>query len=112
MNKRTTTVTLVALALAMLSAGLPAQAQMQRTFFLTPAKGTLNCLRRNLTNTPNATVIVGQGALTDDLTIIGSGIKPGLAFDLFTVQKSPLLSNGPPDPKLQEFRARLVSNRP
>jgi hypothetical protein len=87
MNKRTTIVTLVVLALAMLSAGLPAQAQLQRTFFLTPNAATLNCLRRP-GFTPVATVIVGQGALTDDLTIIGSGIKPGLAFDLFTVQKS------------------------
>ena len=103
MKRRTMSVTLVVLVLAVLSTGLPAQAQMQRTFFLTPAKGTLNCLRKNLTNTPNATVIVGQGALADDLTIIGSGIKPGLAFDLFTVQKSPLLSNGTPDPNFKNF---------
>ena len=103
MNRRTMTVTLVVLVLAVLSTGLPAQAQMQRTFFLTPAKGTLNCLRKNLTNTPNATVIVGQGALADDLTIIGSGIKPGLAFDLFTVQNSSLMANGTVDPNFKNF---------
>ena len=103
MKRRTMTVTLVVLVLAVLSTGLPAQAQMQRTFFLTPAKGTLNCLRKNLTNTPNATVIVGQGALADDLTIIGSGIKPGLAFDLFTVQRSLFLANGTVDPNFTNF---------
>ena len=103
MNKRTTTVTLVALGLAVLSARPPAQAQLVRSFPLTPVAKTINCLRGNSTTTPTATVIVGQGALTDDLTIIGTGIKPGLAFDLFTVQKSPLLSNGTPDPNFKNF---------
>src|SRR5215813_3477426 len=98
MNKRTTTVTLLALALAMLSAGLPAQAQLVRVFLLKPNPATLKCLQRTPTTTPTATVIVGQGALTDDLTIVGTGIKPGLAFDLFTVQKSSLGPDGRPDP--------------
>jgi hypothetical protein len=93
----------MALALAVLSAGLPAQAQLLRSFSLKPAMGTLKCLQRSPTTTPAATVIVGQGALTDDLTIIGAGIKPGLAFDLFTVQKSSLLSNGTPDPNFKNF---------
>jgi hypothetical protein len=30
-------------------------------------------------------------------------IKPGLAFDLFTVQRSNLLSNGTPDPSFTNF---------
>ena len=46
---------------------------------------------------------MGQGALADDLTITGSGIKPGLAFDLFTVQNSSLLANGTPDPHFTNF---------
>jgi len=52
---------------------------------------------------PSATVTVDQGALADDLTITGAGIKPRLAFDLFTVQKSSLLSNGSPDPNFTNF---------
>src|SRR5262245_14147763 len=101
MYKRTT-MALIALALTMLSVELPAQAQLQRTFTLKPNPATLNCLRQGAA-TPTATVIVGQGALTDDLTIIGSGIKPGLAFDMFTVQNSSLLANGSPDPHFTNF---------
>jgi hypothetical protein len=32
-----------------------------------------------------------------------SGIKPGLQFDMFTVQNSPFLANGQPDPKFKNF---------
>src|SRR5215469_913044 len=112
MDKRIVGAVSLAVGLVIMSAAIPAHAQSQRTFSLKPNPATLICLQRSSAITPTATVIVAQGALTDDLTIIGAGIKPGLAFDLFTVQRSPLLSNGPPDPKLQEFRARLVSNRP
>jgi hypothetical protein len=103
MNKRTTTAVLITLGLAILSAELPARAQLAGTFTLKPNPAFLICLRRNSTTTPTATVIVGQGALADDLTIIGSGIKPGLAFDLFTVQRSSLRSNGTPDPTFTNF---------
>ena len=87
----------------MLSTGLPAQSQLQGNFSLTPVPATLTCLRRNSTSTPAAAVLVGQGALADDLTIFGTGFKPGLAFDLFTVQRSSLLSNGTPDPNFKNF---------
>jgi hypothetical protein len=103
MNKRIITVALIALGLAMLSAEVPAYAQLQKTFSLKPNPATLNCLRSGPTVTPSATVTVGQGALADDLTITGSGIKHGLAFDLFTVQKSSLLSNGTADPNFTNF---------
>jgi len=93
---------LIALGLAMLSAEMPAYAQLQKTFSLKPNPATLNCLRSG-SATPSATVTVGQGALADDLTITGSGIKPGLAFDLFTVQNSSLLANGTPDPHFTNF---------
>src|ERR1700730_8958422 len=102
MNKRTTTAALVALGLAILSAELPARAQLAGTFTLKPNPSFVNCLRWK-SATPSATVTVGQGALADDLTIIGSGIKPGLAFDLFTVQKSSLRSDGTPDPTFTNF---------
>jgi len=102
MNKRTTSAALVVLGLAIFSANLPANAQLQRTFVLKPNPPFLNCLRwKSLT--PTATVTVGQGALADDLTIIGSGIKPGLAFDLFTVQRSSLRADGSLDPNFTNF---------
>jgi hypothetical protein len=102
MNKQSIAAVLVALGLVLLSGVIPAHAQLAKTFKLQPNPGVINCLK-NGSATPSATVTVGQGALTDDLTIIGSGIKPGLAFDLFTVQKSSLLSNGTPDPNFTNF---------
>jgi len=99
---RTIITALIALSLAMLSAEMPAYAQLQKTFSLKPNPATLNCLRSG-SATPSATVTVGQGALADDLTIVGGGIKPGLAFDLFTVQNSSLLANGTPDPHFTNF---------
>jgi hypothetical protein len=103
MNRRTVTTILIALGLGILSAELPAYAQLQKTFFLKPNPKTLNCLRSGSTVTPSATVTVGEGALADDLTIIGGGIKPGLAFDLFTVQRSLFLANGTVDPNFTNF---------
>ncbi len=37
------------------------------------------------------------------MTIFGSGIKPGLAFDLFTIQNSNLLSTGAVNPAFINF---------
>jgi hypothetical protein len=48
-------------------------------------------------------VIVAEGALTDHLTISGTGYKPGLAFELFTVQRSFLTSTGSIDPNFTTF---------
>jgi hypothetical protein len=103
MNRRTTILTLVALALTVLSAGLPAQAQLQTSFALKPNPAMLNCLKGPSATTTSNGVVVGQGDLTDDLTITASGIKPGLAFDLFTVQSSPLLPSGAVDPNFKNF---------
>src|SRR6516162_7478417 len=97
MNSRIVTRFLIVLGVAMLSMELPAYAQLQKTFSLKPNPPFLNCLR-NGSATPSATISVGQDALTDDLTITGGGIKPGLGFDLFTVQKSNLLPSGMVDP--------------
>jgi len=103
MKKQSVIAASIALGLAIMSADLPAHAQLVGSFALKPNPTTVACLRYRSTVTPSATVTVGQGALADDLTIIGSGIKPGLAFDLFTVQKSSLNSNGTPDPNFTNF---------
>jgi hypothetical protein len=98
--------TLIAVTIALVttvSANLCAYAQLVGSFALKPDPASVNCLRSKPTVTPSATVIVGQGALADDLTISGSGIKPGLGFDLFTVQNSKFLANGTPDPNFTNF---------
>jgi hypothetical protein len=58
----------------------------------------LECLRANSYEEPRARATVIRGKLNDTLILDLDGIKPGLAFDLFTVQHSPFLSNGSADP--------------
>jgi hypothetical protein len=56
------------------------------------------CIRDDSGNRPTATAFVVRGPLNDRLFLVGEHIKPGLQFDLFTVQKTSLLSNAQPDP--------------
>jgi hypothetical protein len=96
----------VAAGLAIVLAGPAAHAQLIGSFNLKvspAAPSILPCLRRAPTVTPAALVIVGQGTLADDLTIVASGIKPGLAFDLFTVQNSNATATGALDPNFKNF---------
>jgi hypothetical protein len=93
----------IAVGLTIMSAGIPAHAQLMRTFALKPNPKFIPCLQSNPTVTPTAIVTVAQGALADDLIIVGSGIKRNLAFDLFTVQNSALKSDGTPNPKFTNF---------
>jgi hypothetical protein len=48
-------------------------------------------------------VTVVRGSLNDALTVSGQNIKPGLKFDLFTLERSNLLPNGFPDPNFRDF---------
>ena len=55
------------------------------------------------TRSPAADVTVTRGELNDTLSMRVRNIKPGLAFDLFTVQRSSLLAGGQPDPAFKNF---------
>src|SRR5208337_4709237 len=91
---------------AIVLAGPAAHAQLVGAFNLkvSPASPSiLPCLRRAPSITPSALVIVGQGTLADDLTIVVNGVKPGLAFDLFTVQNSNATPAGALDPNFKNF---------
>ena len=55
------------------------------------------------TQAPTVTADVVRGELNDGLFLRGHDIKPGLQFDLFTVQNSALLASGAPDPNFQNF---------
>lgn len=52
---------------------------------------------------PTAHVTVKRGPRADTLTIEAANIRPHLAFDMFTVQRSNLLPNGSPDPNFTNF---------
>ena len=73
------------------------------TFNLAPNRKFVDCMRANSSEEPRARATVIRGNLNDTLILDLDGIKPELAFDLFTVQRSPLLADGSPDPKFTNF---------
>jgi hypothetical protein len=82
----------------------PAMAQLSSVDFdLTPNPKFLSCLGVAGGPTPTAHVHVQRGTLADVLTIAGNNIRPHLAFDMFTVQRSNLLANGNPNPNFTNF---------
>lgn len=55
-----------------------------------------NCLADDSGQKPTADIVVLRGKLNDTLLLTLHHIKPGLAFDLFTVERSNLNSDGSP----------------
>jgi hypothetical protein len=68
------------------------------TFNLLPNPAVIDCLRANPYEEPRARATVIRGKQNDTLILDLDGIKPGLAFDLFTVQNSFFQANGTKDP--------------
>jgi len=66
----------------------------------------LNCLARfpgDARHPPSVQVTVVRGSLNDALTLHGENIKPGLKFDLFTIEHGNLLADGTADPRFLNF---------
>jgi hypothetical protein len=97
----------IAALLPMTAAANGAQAPtVTTTFSLKPNPKFVKCLAQfpaDPTRPPTATVAVTRGSLNDVLTLNIKNIKPNLAFDLFTVQRSNLLSNGTVKPGFTNF---------
>jgi hypothetical protein len=90
---------LTALAVVTLSGTASAQDKKDEiNFNLHPDPAVIDCLRANSYEEPRARATVIRGKLNDTLILDLDGIKPGLAFDLFTVQRSKFLADGSPDP--------------
>jgi hypothetical protein len=68
------------------------------TFNLLPNPAVVDCLRANPYEEPRARATVIRGKQNDTLILDLDGIKPGLSFDLFTVQNSFFQGNGTKDP--------------
>jgi len=81
----------------------PLAAQKKIQFDLFPNPKVVACLGTHEGPTPSAHVTVTRGALNDTLVITAKHIKPHLAFDMFTVQRSLLLSDGTIDPSFTNF---------
>jgi hypothetical protein len=71
------------------------------TFDLVPNPAFKACLVNDPSVPASAKVTVTRTALNDVLLLEMNNIKPGLAFDLFTVQRSPFLADGSPDPNFK-----------
>jgi hypothetical protein len=72
------------------------------TFQMFPNQSFVPCLK-NGNQSPTAQVTVKRGRLADKLILNLAGFKPGLDFDLFTVERSNQLANGNPDPNFHGF---------
>ncbi len=94
-------------AAALLPASSVAADHEEASFPLVVANSSLlPCLAQNPTDTrqpPTAQVSVERGDLNDTLKLKLKNIKPGLAFDLFTVQHSNKLADGSADPSFKNF---------
>src|SRR5579862_9326281 len=64
------------------------------SFNLTPNPKFAQCLGNDPYNPPTAKVTVGRGTANDVMIVELRNFKPGSAFDLFTIQRSNLTSNG------------------
>ena len=71
------------------------------SFRLVPNPQFVDCLRANSYEVPRAHATVIRGNLNDTLILDLYNIKPGLAFDLFTVQRSPFQADGSSDPNFK-----------
>ncbi len=87
----------------MITVARPATAQQDvTTFNLYPNPKFVSCLAMP-GKTPRAQVTVTRVKFADTLVIKTQNIKPNLAFDMFTVQRSSLLSDGTADPAFTNF---------
>lgn len=77
---------------------LQAKAEVNKIQFeMLPIAQFLPCLAAQPTVQPRVFVTVTRGKLNDRLDIKLEGFKEGLKFDLFSIENSPLSSNGTPD---------------
>ncbi len=75
-------------------------------FELHPNPKFLSCIAKypgDAKRAPKASVIVVRGEQNDALFLHAENIKPGLAFDMFTVENSSLKADGTPDPAFKNF---------
>ncbi len=93
---------LVVLTVPLCTVAAIAASAATATFQLAPETKFLNCFAAS-GKTPSAKVTVQQGSLNDKLSISLKNFKPGLAFDLFTVENSNLASDGSLDPDFVNF---------
>lgn len=94
---------MLATATTGLLASMAAAQASETDFDLHPNPKFLSCIGAPGGPNPTVHVHVKRGKFADTLSIVGDNLKPHLAFDMFTVQRSNLLSNGNADPNFTNF---------
>jgi len=89
------------LALSTAYAALPAEAAT-KTFQLFPNKAFLACMAKP-GFTPTVTAALTPFGQVDQIVLKLKNFKPGIAFDLFSIEKSPQQFNGQPVPSFTDF---------
>jgi hypothetical protein len=74
-----------------------------KTFPLHAEAKFLACMEKTSGVPPTATVHVQRAKERDSLTLTVDGLKPHMAFDVFTVQRSNLLADGTVNPAFTNF---------
>ena len=97
----------IAVAAATAESALAADGDTIR-FQLFPNKSVVHCLAASDAVTPTVDVVVRRGRLNDKMKLYLKNFKPGLNFDLFTVQRSPQLADGAADPEFVAGRFGLA----
>jgi hypothetical protein len=101
------TVTVELQALTTVAAGVnPPKDDEKVRFKLSANPAFVRCLARypdDPDQQPVVEVTVVDGEQNDGLFLRGRYIKPGLKFDLFTVERSPLRADGTADPAIKTF---------
>lgn len=99
LNSLTKSLWVLAIGVAALAMVPRATAQADVAHFdLSPNPKFVSCLGTPGGPTPKAKVTVFRGKLNDTLVISAQNIRPGLAFDMFTVQRTNLLPDHTVDP--------------
>jgi hypothetical protein len=75
----------------------------QISFQLYPNTPFLACMAASPNVTPTVNAVVTRGPQNDTMTLSLRNFKPGLKFDLFTIERSNQLANGDPDPGFKNF---------
>jgi len=73
------------------------------TFSMSPIAKQVQCMAADGHTPPQVKVTVVRGQDNDRLELSGKGFKPGLQFDLFTIQNSRLNAVGALDPNFKGF---------
>ena len=95
---------LLGTVLASASPSVGAASKAEETHFtLSPLNKVVPCMAADGKTAPRINVEVERGKLNDTLKIEGWGFKPGIQFDLFTIQNSRLDAIGALDPNFNGF---------